>query len=227
MTSRARPVVWTYNLDNGRPDALVNREIAHILDTRPLVLVGVEATGLTATRHPEYRRIRDRSTLSRENIVVYVHRDARYKPGGWLDLHGTWPRTEYAGTHEPRSFPWFWVDGLKVVGVHYPPNNAQGRNRLQEECNLALTELCPDIAVGDFNGRRGDPGIGRPDALAAELDGRVVGNRIDCAVVRSVVRTSRVRYPDRAGPLLSKVRLRSDHGHAFKFNVAIIKETQP
>lgn len=224
MTSKARPVVWAYNLDNGRPDDLVNLEIAHILDTRPLILGGVEATGLDAMRHPDYRLIRDRSTKSRANILAYIHRGARFSHGGWLDLHGTWPRTEGPGIHEARSFPWFWVNGLKVVVVHYPPNNAKGRNRLQEECNLALAELRPDIAVGDFNGRKGDPGIGKPDALAHELGGRVVGDRIDCAVVRGTVRVSRVAYPDRAGQLFTKVQLRSDHQHAFRFRLDLPKE---
>lgn len=222
----ARPVIWTYNLDNGRPDALVNREIAHILDTRPLVLIGVEATGLKAMRHPDYRLIRDRSTKSRDNILAYVHRGHRYQPGGWLDLHGTWPRTEGPGIHEARSFPWFWVEGLKVAGVHLPPNNAQGRDQLQTECIDALIDLDPDIASGDFNGRKGDPGSGKPDALAHELGARVVGERIDCAVVRRGIRVSRVRYPERAGRLFGRVQLQSDHQHAFRFTIDIPKESR-
>lgn len=221
---RARPVVWTYNLDNGRPDALVNREIKHILDTRPLVLIGVEATGLDAMGHPDYRLIRDKTTKSRENILAYVHRGYGYRPGGWIDMAGTWPRTEGPGTHEARSFPWWHVAGIKIAAVHLPPNNAQGRDRLQTECIGALIDLDPDIASGDFNGRRGDPGPGKPDALAHELDARVVGERIDCAVVRRGLRVSRVRYPGRAGRLFRRVQLQSDHQHAFRFNIDLPQE---
>lgn len=216
---RRREAVWFYNLDNGRPDAVVNQEIKAILSTRPAIFAGCEATGLRIDDHPEYRRVRDTSTRSRSNMVLLVRKDLPFKAGGWIDFASTWPRTEGPGTHEPRSFPHATVLGQVVAVVHLPPENAAKADWLQAECIDALAALNPDIAIGDFNGRKGDPGRDAPDALARRIRGRTVGVRIDCAVVRNGLRVRGVKYPTKVGKIGRRVRLLSDHHHALRFDV--------
>lgn len=217
MTTEA---IWFYNLDNGRPDALVNREIGKILDTKPLVLVGAEATGLQVAQRPDYHTVRDSSSKSRANMVAFVRKShAHFRFGHWVDLQGTWARTKYAGVHEARSFPVFWANGMKFAGVHLPPRNAHPRLLLQGEAIHALASIRNlDIAVGDFNAKAGDLGPG-PDRLARKIGARTVGDRIDCAVVASDLLVSRVAYPTRLGRRFRRVAAASDHGHAFHFSV--------
>jgi hypothetical protein len=205
----------SYNCDNGRPDPRVNLELDRLLDLLD-VLVCCEATGLHVDRRDSHRLIRDRSTTSRENQFAFVRRDLDYEPGGWLDHSGTWPRPKYPhlGNHEPRSFPWFTVEGLVVVGVQLPPDNAHPRGPLQMESIRRLVALNPDVALGDFNARRGEDGPG-PDLLAARIGGRTIGRRIDCAVVRQGLKVSDIDYPMRLG----RVQLLSDHRRASTFTV--------
>lgn len=216
---RVREAVWFYNLDNGRPDTVVNAEIKAILSTRPAIFGGCEATGLRIDAHSEYRRVRDTSTRSRANMVMLVRKDLPFKAGGWLDFDSTWPRTQGPGVHEPRSFPYATVAGQLVAVVHLPPENAVNADRLQAECINALGDLNPDLTIGDFNGRRGDAGRDAPDALARQVCGRTVGHRIDCAVVGKELRVTGVDYPTKAGKIGRRVPLAGDHGHGFRFDV--------
>lgn len=202
---------YFYNLDNGRPDKVINRELKQMLDLGPAVVAGAEATGFKPERHENYRLLRDTTNKSRENIIVYIRRDLKYNFIDWLDMRGTWPRTEYKGTHEPRSFPLFVVDGILATVVHFPPNNARGADVLQAECVNALAKVRGlGTAIGDFNGRKGEKGIG-PDTLAQKIGGRTIGARIDCAVVADRFDVSGHGYPEK----INGVPLRSDHHRAF------------
>lgn len=210
-----------YNLDNGRPDAVVNKEIGAILATRPAVFGGAEATGLRLGTFPEYHRVRDTSSRSRENIIMLVRKDLDFERGGWVDMDGTWPRTEGPGIHEARSYPWGTVEGQRVAIVHLEPNNARDADRLQAQSIDALAELNADITFGDFNGRRGEPGKDAPDALARRIRGRTVGGRIDCAVLRNRLSYTDLDYPTKVGKFGRRVRLAGDHGHAFTVTVVL------
>jgi hypothetical protein len=240
---RIDETLWFYNLDNGRPDPTVNHELSLILAmSNPLVVVGAEGVGLGAAHDPGYTLVRDVSTKSRANILAYVRKDAEFAFGRWLDMEGTWPRTEFDGIHEPRSFPVFWVNGVQIAGVHLPPVNAHPRVPLQTESLDSLTRALgpwnrggwddrsatsqaaaiarPRIAIGDFNGRRGDPDPS-PDTLARALNGRTVGDRIDCAVVTGDVEVRGFEYVDKVGPPQRRASLGSDHGHAYRLDVSL------
>lgn len=216
-----RSHVWAYNLDNNRPDQdQLAREIHALLEDEPLALVCVEAIGNTLPAVRRYDVLADRSTRSRANIALYVREDADRTGLRWADLSTTWPRTEGPGTHEPRSFPWVVADGLQIIGVHQQPKGTRTTTEGQAEGIGTLSRLMargpggrPALAIGDFNRRVYEPGPG-PRTLASRVSGKVYGQRIDCAVGRGI--KGRSRYVS----VVEGVRLRSDHDHAQRLEVA-------
>lgn len=219
---RRREYLWAYNLDNNRPDQYqLARELQAIGEQRPLAIACVEAIGNRLPTLRGFRLIADRSTRSRANIAMYVRADARIGDIRWTDLRTTWPRTQGPGTHEPRSLLTVVVDDVQVTAVHQQPKGTATTLKGQSEGIDALARLMrrgPDdrlaIALGDFNRRHHELGPG-PGALAALVDGKPVGSRIDCAVVRGAKR-SRARYFSR----VAGVPLMSDHKHALRLEVA-------
>lgn len=227
---RRRWAVWFYNLDNHRPNEVMVREVAAILSTRPAILGFSEAVGYDMPEIDGYRLIRQAGKHvppGRENIGAYVRDDIEVTDVTWTDQTQTWSRTEGPGTHWPRSILTFRADGILVAVVHQPPLGTDNSAAAQAEGINALLALNPDIVIGDMNRKPGSTGPG-PTVLARHVGARTVGDRIDCAVVhrsRLIGRVRRVRYPVRAGRRRRhKVRLRSDHGHAFRFTLVRPKE---
>ena len=219
--SRRREVFYTYNLDNNRPDQhQLARELQAIASEDPLVIACVESIGNRLPRLRGYVLYGDDSTRSRANVAAYVRRDARVGDVRWTDLKETWRRTQGPGIHEPRSFLTVVADKVQVTTLHQCPKGTSNTLAAQAEGIDALESLMnrgPDdrlaIAIGDFNRRRREAGPG-PDLLAARVGGRVVGTRIDAAVVRGAKR-ARARYLTH----VAGVPMRSDHKHAMRLEV--------
>lgn len=213
--------IWAYNLDNNRPDQQqLAAEVAAILSTEPLALVGIEAIGNDLPKVRGYDRLGGEGNRSRQNIVIYVDENADRTDLRWIDLDTTWHRTEGPGEHEARSFPWLIADGLQVIGVHQQPQRTNTTTTGQAEGIGALSRAMgrgpegrPALAIGDFNRRVYEPGPG-PRTLATRIGGKVYGQRIDCGVGRGVKARSSYHQQVRG------VRLQSDHGHAQRIEVS-------
>lgn len=239
MTARPGPVVqqdyWLYNLatlttrrERGqrRPVDQVAAEIRAILSTGPAVLGLNEAVGHALPHVRGYQQVRDRTTESRANIAAYVRRDVPLTNVRWHDLEETWSRTQHDGQHPPRSFVSFHAGGCKVAVAHQAPKGTDNTIAAQTEGITVLAEVLDTKTVGrpalvlmDANRRRRETGPG-PAVLARRLGGRVVGDRIDCAVVAGDVRVVEHRYVRRIRVDGRTVRLRSDHPHALRFTFA-------
>lgn len=214
-------IAWAYNLDNNRPDQKqLAAEIAAILATEPIALVGLEAIGNHLPTVRGYDRLGGEGNRSRQNVVIYVDENTDRTDLRWIDLDTTWQRTEGPGEHEARSFPWLIADGLQLIGVHQQPQRTNTTTTGQAEGIGALSRAMgrgaegrPSLALGDFNRRVYEPGPG-PRTLATRVGGKVYGQRIDCAVGRGV--KARATYVQQVGG----VRLLSDHGHALRLDVA-------
>ncbi|WP_243058343.1 hypothetical protein [Nocardioides sp. SR21] len=232
--------LWFYNLDNGRPDQVVQEELEAIASTEPAFIGTCEAIGYVFDPLPRLELVRDRSTPSRANIATWVRKDlAGDLEQRWLDLSTTWPRTDRPGTHEPRSFQRVLVGRIPVFTAHQPPPHVGTATAVgQQEGVDALTRAIapwhrsdwtrrvpaeqeqarerPRVLLWDANRRPGDAGPG-PTLLARQVHGRSVGHRIDGAVVSGVTRVSRVDYPEQ----VAGVPLGSDHHHAFRFTLSV------
>ncbi|GAA4372470.1 hypothetical protein [Nocardioides caricicola] len=231
---------WFYNLDNGRPDRVVQRELEAIASTGPAFIGSCEATGYDFDPLPGLEQARDRSRPGRANIATWVRTDlAGRGEQRWVDLATTWPNTDRPGTHPPRSFQGVLVGRIPVFTAHQPPPHLGRLTDLgQEEGVEALCRAIapwhrpdwtrrapeeqerararPRVLLWDANRRPGDAGPG-PTLLARRVHGRSVGHRIDGAVVSGVAHASRVDYPERVAGL----RLGSDHHHAFRFRLTV------
>lgn len=224
-----------YNLQVGRDRDQVARELRALLTDRPVLLGVCEATGYLLPRFRGYTLLRDTSRPSRANVAAWVREDL-YRHHRWHDLTETWTRTEHPGTHEPRS--WLEVStgrgavGMQTLVGHQPPKGTDNTQAAQAEGiallerrmtpwrnpgwtgNSSLARLRTRLVLMDANRRTGEPGPG-PDTLAAAIGGRVVGQGIDCAVVRNG-NPGAARYVRAA----AGVTLGSDHERAFTFLVA-------
>lgn len=228
--------VWFYNLRVGRSVVQVRQELNAILDTKPAFLGMCEAVGYSLPRIDGYRLIRDRSTPSRANIAAYVKR------GGlshvhWYDMDEKWPRTEHPGMHEPRSWLEFRYHGIQVLVGHQPPKFTKNTIPAQKEgidfltdrmapwthkewkrrteASKARSKARPRVVIMDANRGPREEGPG-PKKLAQNIDGKIVGTRIDLGVYREA-RVANVGYPTHAGrePLLT------DHKHGFSFDLIV------
>lgn len=208
--------VLFYNLQVSRNPNTVQDEVDALLTTAPLVAVFCEAIGYHLET-PGYRQLRRGRRRSRRNIIVAVRRDRRIWARRWLDLEATWGRTQHPGRHEPRSFPYARAWGVKWLGVHQGPQWTDNTMAVQFEGIDRLTNAMrgwrPAVALGDFNRRPGEEGPG-PDLLAKRVGGKVVGNRIDCAVVKGLEVVGHQYMTQIDG-----VPLRSDHRHALLIKV--------
>lgn len=231
---------WFYNLDNGRPDHVVQSELEAIASTEPAFIGACEATGYVFDPLPGLELTRDRSTPSRANIATWVRKDlAGDHDQHWLDLSTTWPKTDGPGTHPPRSFLGVRVGRIPVFTAHQPPPHVGSFSQKGQQEGVdvltraiapwhrsdwtrrvpaaqELARVRPRVLLWDANRRPGEAGPG-PTLLARRIHGRSVGHRIDGAVVSGVGRVSRVGYPER----VAGVPLASDHHHAFRFTLTV------
>lgn len=229
-------LLYQYNLDNNRPDDQVAYELEAFARLPRLAVLGiVEAIGNTLIDLPGFQKIRSTKNRSRLNIAAYVRDDLDISSISWIDLERTWPRTEGPGIHEARSILAMDVEDTQVIVGHQGPPNIPTAAWVQQEGIDELTTLMAPwkragwierqrkhqkaakakqrIALADWNRRKGEPGPG-PDMLAQRIGGKVIGGRIDAAVVRNVDVTM-YGYPER----VAGTRLLSDHGHAFFMEV--------
>lgn len=233
---------WFYNLDNGRPHDVVQRELDAIASTRPAFIGSCEATGYTFDPLKDLVLARDRSRASRANIAAWVREDlAGELDQRWFDCKTTWPRTDRPGTHEPRSFQGVLVGRIPVFTAHQPPPHLGKLTEVgQREGIDVLTKAIapwhredwtqrapehrvrarerPRVLLWDANRRPGEEGPG-PTLLAKQLEGRSVGHRIDGAVICGDAKASDADYPER----VAGVPLRSDHHRAFRFTLTVNK----
>lgn len=235
-----RGLIRFYNLDNYRGRETVD-EIRALLEDRPLLLGVCEVHGNELPRLTGYTLVRDRSTRSRANIAAYVRHDVPLEGIDWLDLHGTWPRTNpgAAGIHEARSYLLLTLGRVPVVIWHQPPKNAHESWRLQWEgvnavvrvvapwrvkawrqdrtrVRRRLTKLRPWLVLGDGNRRKGETGPG-PDALADMAGGEVYGPWVDQLTAGGQVKVTDARKFGR----IDGEPLDSDHKGAVSYQVAI------
>lgn len=223
-----------YNADNNRPDDQVNKEVRALLNVdaeqaKQVAVLGLcECTGLALGKIDGYHLVRDTSSKSRENIAAYVRRDLwGDEVAHWVDLSFTWPRTQGSGTHEPRSYCFFWAGAVKVYVYHAPPKNAVNAEKGQQQGIDSLAGLMgpsddwtqrqvnrPQVALADWNRTKGQSGPG-PSVLAKDVGGKVWGAKIDAGVKRGNGSVDKVSYPT----TVNGVALKSDHGHAFSMRL--------
>jgi len=235
--SRVFPLTF-YNLDNGRSNDQMAREVRALLTgPRPAVLGLCEAVGYNLPGVDGWRVYRDTSSKSRANIAAYVKNSLEVHSVQWHDLTETWTRTQYPGTHEPRSILEFRAGPLQVLVAHQPPKGTDNTKAAQQEGIDKLTSrmapwtradwegrseadkdeavAAPRVVLWDANRKPGESGPG-PTSLAGRIDGAPVGSRIDGAVIRAAAALS-YAYPDQ----VDGCDLCSDHGCAFTFKMEV------
>ena len=235
MTARVERVLF-YNLDNNRDTAQVNKEIKALLDLdsplkeRPAVVGFCEAF-YSLNSYKGFTKVRNTKNKSRKNIAAYVREDLFGGDVKWHDLKETWSRTNpgATGQHEPRSYVSFLLGQMQFIVLHQPPKQVDNAKAAQKEGIDLLVSLMkpkedasdkqrsrPRIALGDYNKRKGEPSPG-PDDLAERISGANVANKIDTAVRRGDGSIKNESYPEKIGG----VTLKSDHGHAFRFDLSV------
>lgn len=235
-------VIAFYNLDNNRPVDQTNKEILAFLKEggpRPAVFGLCETGNTTLPDHADYRKIRDTTREGRDNIMAYVKKSLEFDPDTvkWFDCKETWHKTEGPGEHWARSWLEFRFDGCQCLVGHQPPkgtNNVQASQ--QEGVDLMVKRMAPwtrddwddrteedkkkakaqpRVVIADMNRTCSEDGPG-PKVVANKIDGGCVGGKIDMAVKRQAAYDN-VRYPDN----VNGVALKSDHGHAFLFDLTV------
>jgi hypothetical protein len=225
-----------YNVDNNRDPAQVNKELRALLDGGPAVLGLCETTGLSLPSVDGYRIVRDRSRPGRDNISAYVDLDLDLSDVKWFDLKQTWSNPNQPGQHWPRSILEFRAGRLRVWVAHAPPrytDNETGSQR--EHVDKLVARMAPwttdgwegdkasakqtaRVCLWDANRKKGEGDHG-PDSLDRRCDGATSGAKIDCGSWRGgdVKQGQDVSYPT----TVDGVKLKSDHGHAFRFELAL------
>ena len=229
-----------YNIDNGRPPDQVAKELRALLGARPAILGLCETTNIKLPGVDDYRLLRDTSKPGRDNIAAYVKASLEVSDVKWWDMKQTWSRTEYEGTHPPRSILEFRAGRLRVWVAHQPPKGTDNTKAAQQEsidklearmapwtrddwstrtsADKKAAKAQPRVLLWDANRKPDEDGPG-PKMLGQRIDGGTAGHRIDCSTGRGgdVETVSNVRYVDKIGG----VTLRSDHGSAFLFDLSI------
>lgn len=185
--------VWFLNLGPG--SSTTNREadadINAILHTRPALALGCESDkkGPLPPAPKDYVKIRDTSRPGRSNIFAYVHDPHGKMEWHWSDCTTEFPRAEHPnlGPHPARSILRFPFQGQQIVVAHKPPLWRGAGPARWEHDNRVRRMMNPDknpdrahLLFWDCNGVKG------AQTLAHRVDGWLVGDRIDNAVVRKV-----------------------------------------
>jgi hypothetical protein len=184
---------WFINLG---PSSTTDREAAAdinaILATEPDLLLGCEANGKGSlpAPHKDQTKIRDTSRPGRANLFAYVNSDLDPSNVKWTDCNQTFPRNNGPGQHWPRSIVQFPFQGQQIVVAHKPPLwRGSGPARYEHDRKLAsilnpgqttTTRSRSRLLMWDCNGMDG------AETLADKVDARVVGDRIDCAIIRKI-----------------------------------------
>lgn len=235
-----------YNVDNARDHGQVQKELKALLDPRPAALGLCECEGLKPgnglPQLDDYRIIRDASKPGRENIVCYVKASLGVDDSSikWIDCKETWTKTNPGakGQHWPRSILSFRAGRLHILVAHAPPKGTDNVQKSQQEhCDKLVAQMAPwtrddwkdktdqqkkdakaqaRVVLWDANRTKNEDGPG-PKQLGSKIDGNTAGDKIDCGTWRGgdVQGTANIAYFNK----IAGVDLKSDHGHAFKFDL--------
>lgn len=230
MSSVARVpfIVDFYNIQVGRHLHMVIADLDAIAAGRAHVIILVEAVGYSLPRLKGYGEpvVRDRSSESRANTAIYVRDDLEDLPLHviWHDLETVWEKVHHDGMHAPRSFPEIRLNGIQIIGVHqiqrWVPETARGQKEgvdllvslMKPKWTKPASVLRPRGAFGDFNWPARDPSTHGPMAVAQRIRGFVMGNGIDCGVVRRFRAVSTLSMTKVGGRTMG-----SDHKHVVRF----------
>lgn len=238
--SRSFPLTF-YNVDNGRDVQQVAKEIRALLDPRPAIL-GLCETNMELPSVEDYRLVRDRSRPGRENLAAYVKSNLEVSDVTWLDLHETWTRTNpgQSGQHWPRSILEFRAGRLKVWVAHAPPKGTDNVKASQgEHTDKLVARMAPwtrddwdersdadqaaakdqaRVILWDANRKVGEGDHG-PDSVGRRCDASHAGGKIDLSTYRGgeVKGKANAAYFSQ----VAGVKLKSDHGHAFRFDLIL------
>lgn len=238
--AREYPLTF-YNVDNGRDPGQVAKEVRALLDPRPAIL-GLCETDMDLPGVEDYRLLRDRSRPGRQNIAAYVKDNLEVSDLKWLDLTETWSRTnpQASGQHWPRSILEFRAGRLMVWVAHAPPKGTDNVAASQREhADKLVARMAPwtrddwadrtsadkaaakdqaRVILWDANRKPGEGDHG-PDSVGRSCDASHAGKKIDLSTYRGgeVKGMARAEYFSSIGG----VPLKSDHGHAFRFDLLL------
>jgi hypothetical protein len=183
---------WFLNLGpSSTTDREANADIEAILETNPALVTGCESVGKGPLLAPGKGRtkIRDTSNAGRANLFAYVRDPDGDLEWKWTDCSKEFPRAIHPklGPHPARSILRFPFQGQQIVVAHKPPMwRGAGPSRWEHDQRIARI-MNPDrdrdrsrLLFWDSNGMAG------AEALARRIEGRVVGDKIDNAVVRRI-----------------------------------------
>ena len=213
---------WFLNLGptSTTTEAEANRDIKAMLATDPALVLGCEA-GAKGDLPPAGKnrvKIRDTSNEGRANIFAYVKGvDRDQFKWDWVDCNKEFPRAENPemGAHPARSILRFPLDGEQIVVAHKPPA-WKGAGPARAEHDLKVAKIMKPTK--GYDPKRGRMlfwdcnGMDGARSLAEKVDGWVVGEQIDCAVVRKI---KVVEHGYREG--VGGHRFATDHEHGAFF----------
>lgn len=236
-----RLVAKFYNVQVARDPAQVAKELNALLASGPEVLGLCETTGYKLPAVKGYKLFRDTSTRSRANVAAYVRATVKTSSAHWHDCAETWDRTEHPGTHEPRSWLEFRLDGCQVMVGHQPPKGTSNTHAAQAEgIDLGTARMAPwtgtrwdrkppeekttakarpRLSLADWNRRPTEAGPG-PGQLARRIQGWTMGAKIDGAVARGDATPLGTKYVD----CPQGVPLKSDHRDALVVRLSVAKK---
>jgi hypothetical protein len=132
-------------------------------------------------------KIRDTSREGRANLFAYVRTDDEDFEWKWTDCTKEFPRNQGPGMHWARSILQFPLGKRQIVVAHKPPmwkgaGDARWEHdqKLKQIMNPKPNMKRQRLLFWDSNGMHG------ANALADRVKGRVVGDRIDNAIVRNL-----------------------------------------
>ena len=181
-------------------------DITAVLDTEPNLFGGCEAVGKGALpRDEHYTKIRERSNEfpGRSNIFSYT-RGKMPKAYRWTDMDETFDKMPgRRGQHVPRSFLSYQYGGAQYIWAHHPPNwpgTAEARAEHLRALQKRFAPWTDEERWARFSDKRKQLERDRPRVLfwdrnmtllmarkfATSMDAWVVGEKIDCAIVRNI-----------------------------------------
>jgi hypothetical protein len=213
---------WFLNLGptSTTTEAEANADIKAMLATDPALVLGCEgvAKGDLPPAGKGRIKIRDTSNEGRANLWAYIKgADKDQFKWDWTDCTKSFPRALHPemGMHPPRSILRFPFFGEQIVVAHKPPAwKGSGPARWEHDQKLVRI-MKPGKGYDPRRSRmlfwdcNGLPGARK---LADRVDGWVVGNEIDCAVVRKI---KVVEHGYRKG--VGGHRFATDHEHGAFF----------
>jgi hypothetical protein len=204
------PTVDIVYLNAGPPSEVTpeetNADILAILTRwKPDILMGCEAIGdgpLPSLSRPRFGKVRDQSDIKHSNLYGYFDEPFRAK---WQDMNIPIPRRPGRhGVLPARAFYRGDYRGAQIIDAHHPPGwRGTGPARLEHRNALMMSYapwLRDDWLKKWDTAEKRDKAKARPRllgwdcnmtprvvrAMADKMDARVVGDRIDCLIIRNM-----------------------------------------